>query len=332
MWTPVVDLSRWQGDVDFGVMRGRGVAGVIIRATHGRTRDILLAQHVAGARAGGYDDSDLGFYTFLNPKRGTPAECAEATIDAITDALGHTDTFYMLDVEEYSAFSPRQGEAPVFGADFATWIRDHVRAVRALAPDIRIVGYTNAAFWDGPATGGPSGTRWVGDRTLAEEMEWIVPRYPIWPPRSVQGDDSALSAWVDSSPKPPPPERWADWALDIQPAGPFPPSAVEWAGWQFSAGYNRQGRAYGASSDDLDLNIIRTEAWQRWTRSTRQPPAPTPKPKPTPATTTTVRRGEGWIHIARRTLNNGNRWREIAALNGGPNRVIHPGDTITLPK
>ena len=48
MWTPVVDLSRWQGDVDFGVMRGRGVAGVIIRATHGRTKDTLLAQHVAG--------------------------------------------------------------------------------------------------------------------------------------------------------------------------------------------------------------------------------------------------------------------------------------------
>ena len=38
-----------------------------------------------------------------------------------------------------------------------------------------------------------------------------------------------------------------------------------WAGWQFSAGFNGQGPTYGASSTDIDLNIITEDAWARWT-------------------------------------------------------------------
>src|SRR5687767_15100150 len=42
-WVPVVDISQHQGAVNFAVMRSRGVAGVIIRATHGTTVDNRLA-------------------------------------------------------------------------------------------------------------------------------------------------------------------------------------------------------------------------------------------------------------------------------------------------
>lgn len=54
------------------------------------------------------------------------------------------------------------------------------------------------------------------------------------------------------------------------------------------------------------------------------------EPDAHPPSTTTVRAGEGWIAIARRTIG-ADRWRELRDLNGGPNRVLHPGDVLQLP-
>lgn len=44
---------------------------------------------------------------------------------------------------------------------------------------------------------------------------------------------------------------------------------MPWAGWQFSADFNRQGSRYGVSSSALDLNIVDSDAWARWTSSDR---------------------------------------------------------------
>lgn len=68
-------------------------------------------------------------------------------------------------------------------------------------------------------------------------------------------------------------------------------------------------------------------------------PAPTPQPipKPTPAPDpgvrkVTIRKGDNLTRVAKRALGNGNRWKEIAALNGIPAPyVIHPGRTLTVP-
>lgn len=62
------------------------------------------------------------------------------------------------------------------------------------------------------------------------------------------------------------------------------------------------------------------------------PPAPpTPGPTPTPTTTYTVQPGDSWWAIAVKVYGNGSRWTDIANLNGGPTRVIRPGDVLTLP-
>ena len=47
--------------------------------------------------------------------------------------------------------------------------------------------------------------------------------------------------------------------------------------------------------------------------------------------TAVVRAGDGWIRIAIRELGDKSRWREVARLNGGETRVLHPGDVIVLP-
>ena len=44
-----------------------------------------------------------------------------------------------------------------------------------------------------------------------------------------------------------------------------------------------------------------------------------------------VQAGDGWIRVAQRALGDGNRFRELQALNGGPDRVLHPGDVLVLP-
>jgi hypothetical protein len=44
-----------------------------------------------------------------------------------------------------------------------------------------------------------------------------------------------------------------------------------------------------------------------------------------------VERGDSWWALAERTLGSGARWVELAAINGGESRQLHPGDVLVLP-
>lgn len=264
VWVPVVDISRNQTSADFVKMRAAGVQGVILRASHGQTVDDHFAGFYQAARAAGFEDRDLAVYTFINPKRGTGAQCAVATLDAVQAVFGHTSVGYMLDIEAYAGQSPNPGLAPVFGPSFAAHLREHLETVRLEAPDARPFGYSNLSFWNGPVPGQP-GKVWVGDAQLAAELEWLVARYPDY-----------SDAQYARTGYPPAPAGWADWAFKVAPDGPFPPAgATGWVGWQFSAGFNDQGATYGVGSLHLDLNIVHPAAWARWTgRVAPVPPVP----------------------------------------------------------
>lgn len=264
MYIPVIDISRHQGTVDFNVMRNKGVEGVIFRSNHAQVVDDRCERYVTDARAAGFRDNQLGFYTFCNPKRATGAASGKAMVDTVRRIFGHTDTIFMLDIESYSA---EPGAGPLIQGDvFADWIRAHISAIKSGAPDGTIIAYSNAAFWNGnagPVTGvtGP----WVGDNALAASLEWMVPRFPV---------NSAGGYALHPVPTP---DRWAGWAFSKAP-GPFPPAGARWLGWQFSAGYNRQGAVYGCQSSDLDLNFVRADVWARWTDTDVTPPPPPPPP------------------------------------------------------
>lgn len=275
-YTAVVDISRHQGNVGFTTMRARGVSDLIIRVTNGVTVDSRAGGYIAAARDAGYTDDHLAYYTFINPKAATPEACARKTVDTIGALTGRTDVGLMDDIESYVT---EGGSLPyVQGPRFADWIRTFNATVAHEVPDCYLFGYTNRAYWDGnakPVTGidGP----WVGDAALAAEMEWIVPRYPVYPPPSVINDPHKLAAWVLTSSKPPAPKDWAEWAYS-KATGPFPPAGGKTSGWQFSAGWNRQGPVYGCQSSDLDLNIVRAEVWARWTQPDPVEPPPPPPP------------------------------------------------------
>lgn len=253
-YVPVVDVSTHQGTVDFTTMRNRGVQGLIIRTNHAQVIDPRCRDYVINARLAGWTDDQLGAYTFANPKRATGEASGKAFVDTVRAVFGHTDLLLMLDIEGYERES---GAGPVLkGPLFAAWIRDHIDTVRRLAPDARLIAYSNASFWN----------TWVGDQQLAAELEWIVPRYPAY---------SALA--YQRNPLPSTPAGWAEWAWRVGPKGPIPPSGVAWQGWQMSAGFNGQGARYGCQSSDLDLNIVEQSAWLRWTRNEPVPP-PVPSP------------------------------------------------------
>lgn len=343
---PIVDVSVHQGRIDFARMRAEGVAGVIIRLGHGKSIDERFAVNWNGALAAGYTRDDLAVYTFVNPKRGSAAECADAMLTRIDQVVGDTRVGYMLDVEHYAAQSPFPGAATLAGPAFADHIRAHRDHVLEQADGAFVFGYAARSFWNGPSH--RPGIPWVGDAALAAELEWLVPRFPVWPPAKLveaaaNGNPGPLNAWIFKSPKPPAPDQWNAWSLQQQPAGPIPPIGGDVLGWQFSADYNRQGPRYGASSSDLDLNVIHADAWARWTARPITPPPTIPIPTtPEDDTMILIRNAEthtftdGKVYPARNVmweLTNGE-LRHISATEAGAIIAAHgldPADT-SMPK
>lgn len=239
-YVPVVDISRYQGTFMFDRAVAHGVQGFIVRATHGRTVDQRLGEYVQGLRDVGVADSHVGFYTFVNPSRCDPTTAAEVFVDAVRAVRGDVDTFLMLDVEDYTSPS-NLGPLPILkGDEFVDYLWEMVRTIERVAPGARIVFYSNGAYWN----------HWVVSSEFAD--------YPIIVPRYINYRASAPKPPVDAS-------LWDEWAFS-QPKRPVWPNGWDdWDGWQFSAGFNSMGAALGAQSKDLDLNIVRGDAWSKWT-------------------------------------------------------------------
>lgn len=233
-WVPVVDISVHQGAVDFGVMASHGVAGVIIRAGNGTTVDGLYAANCKAAGAAGLK---IGAYWFCNPRAASGA--VQGGLLAAAHNAQACDLPPMLDVENYTN---EPGSLPdITGQPFALWLDAMCQAVEAQARTPII--YANASFWN------PN----VGDNTFSH-YDCIVARYPYYSLAACQAHVPPLDA-----------TQWGDWIMAATTSRPqVPVGWSSWAGWQFSAGYNRRGKAYGCSSGDLDLNIIRPEVWARW--------------------------------------------------------------------
>lgn len=257
-FVPVIDISHHQQAVDFTKARDQGVAGVIIRATNGDVVDTFLVRNVDSARRAGFSDDLIGFYAFCNPKSTSGRDGAKAFVGAVRKALGHLDTFLMFDAEQYGG---EPGKLPIIaGAAYASWLAECISVTRELAPTARPVLYTGASFWNTITPG-----------SLFADLDTIIARYPIWPSKILAIDDKKLQAelleaWMATSPKPPAEAiAWAEWIMARKQRPPVLAGLGEWSGWQFSAQFNCAGRTYGASSRDLDLNIIHEDAWARWT-------------------------------------------------------------------
>lgn len=64
-WKTFIDISKWQGAVNFGVLKASGVDALYMRAYQGMTRDERVDEYAAGAKAHGIP---FGLYTYWRPK------------------------------------------------------------------------------------------------------------------------------------------------------------------------------------------------------------------------------------------------------------------------
>ena len=67
-----IDVSVWQGEIDFNAVREAGIRVVYIRSGYGLSRDTYLTRNYEGARSAGLS---LGFYHYLTAE--TTAEAVE---------------------------------------------------------------------------------------------------------------------------------------------------------------------------------------------------------------------------------------------------------------
>lgn len=177
---PIVDVSKWQGDIDYPTLINK-TSGVVIRASASLYADSRFVQNYDGLQA---HPGELGAYHFLYSNRSASAQ-AETFLDVVGNRLFD---FLVIDVEDNAVgFTKSQMAAHV-----KTWI-DHVRAARP-GDEIRI--YTRGEWWDWNI--GKAG--WEQDyRLWVAHYGTMNPRVPlawngVWTMHQYSADGNGLGA------------------------------------------------------------------------------------------------------------------------------------------
>jgi len=163
-----IDVSKYQGTINWTSVAGDGVKFAFVRVSDGTTyRDSQFAANWAGTRAAGIT---RGAYQFFRPGQD-PIEQAEILLDAVGRKLEPTDLPPVIDVEASDGRTPAQIEDAV-----GIWI-DHVRTVLGRDPII----YTGFYFWR-DSVGAPDFTRsplWHAQYSTASCPN-IAPPWQSW--------------------------------------------------------------------------------------------------------------------------------------------------------
>lgn len=130
-----IDVSHWQGEIDWQAVRGDGIEFVLMKATEGVSLvDRKLMDNVEGARRAGIP---LGFYHFAHLSND-PVREADHFIR--TTAPLHADLWHVLDVEGGSLDGQAMSRAQV-----SRWSRSWLERVQE-ATGLKPMLYTGAAF------------------------------------------------------------------------------------------------------------------------------------------------------------------------------------------
>jgi lysozyme len=119
---PGIDVSKWQGTIDWSKVAGAGIRFAIARATKGRTYiDPTFQANVNEARANGIV---VGAYHRATPSGGATANIVDARaeanhyLDVASPGVG--DLIPALDIEETGGLAP---------ADLVVWVKAWVTRV-----------------------------------------------------------------------------------------------------------------------------------------------------------------------------------------------------------
>lgn len=242
-FVPVVDVSKWQGLIDWQKLASTGVEGAIVRAGNGREPgpDPRFEENVAGAVAAGLD---VGSYYWIRPDADeTPEEQARTWLDYVD---GFDVRFLMVDVEWQDVELGPEATS--------SWLRRFLGALTEAGWSRPVLAYSNGYYWN----------EYVRDVELAGRLDFVLAAYP-------HGETTA----------PADPADWYSWATSGRSRPVLPVGATSWQGWQFTA--SLPGAVFGVASAGLDGNLVRRLSWELWTADVDAPtPVPTPIPIPVP--------------------------------------------------
>jgi lysozyme len=132
---PGLDVSHYQGTIDWPAVAAKGYRFVYVKATEGRTRvDPTFARNAGGAREAGLM---VGAYHFARPDDSPGDAVAEADEFLRTARPGGGDLVPVLDLEAAGSLDP-----PALRA----WVRTWLTRVRA-ATGVRPLIYVGSTFW-----------------------------------------------------------------------------------------------------------------------------------------------------------------------------------------
>jgi lysozyme len=248
---PGIDVSKYQGVVDWAAVAASGIRYAIVRTGDGRDVDLTAVRNLTGAHKAGLL---VGVYHYLRCVHG-----AAVNLGVIRDVLATARVpvgFVALDIEG----APRKGEREATGA----WLRDvstaDVLAVvgqmtAALEADgHRVVIYSGVAWhWHIAQVVIYSGVAWhwhIAQKGLGQSFE----RLPLWTPFYSHRDRPSVPVYPDGAPV------W------------------EWRIWQHAGSKAVPGAVPGIAGN-VDLNRFRGDEaelrrwWDPAHRETLPPPA-----------------------------------------------------------
>jgi GH25 family lysozyme M1 (1,4-beta-N-acetylmuramidase) len=164
--TPGIDVSKWQGAIDWESVADSGIAFAFVRVSDGLThRDPRFAENWAGAQEAGLM---VGAYQFFRPDQDPKAQADLLVAEMGT--LGATHLPPVIDVEDDGGLSPAQIEDAI-----EVWI-DRVQSKTGVTPII----YTGAYFWrDNVASDAfPDHPLWVAHYT--EDCPYVPAPWSRW--------------------------------------------------------------------------------------------------------------------------------------------------------
>jgi GH25 family lysozyme M1 (1,4-beta-N-acetylmuramidase) len=147
----LADVSRWEGDIDFALMKARGITAVIIKCGQAYYPDPKFGTYWLAARAAGLPRGSYWFYD----SRETPQKQAQLWADLIRSDPG--EVMHFADFEEY------------YGGSYAGWqnFKVFLAEFQRLSglPDSKIGIYTGYYYWIG--------------KVPASEMPWFS-KFRLW--------------------------------------------------------------------------------------------------------------------------------------------------------
>ena len=128
-----LDVSKWQGEIDFDVMKSRGIKAVWIKSDQGKWPDANFEQNVLGATDAGLE---IGFYHFTDPAY-CDAIVAGNHCASMTKGIGRLSV--TMDCERTGGYG-----APQLLNYYMNWIS----GFRSIDADRKIDLYTRLSFFN----------------------------------------------------------------------------------------------------------------------------------------------------------------------------------------